>query len=154
MMKFEIRRDEEKDGFRVDVAFNRGDDDDLYVDTFGPMDETIFTLFCKALHRMQSIDDLDDSIERRILDNCNRSDTLSSYDSLKHEYERNPQKFTDEIPEEDLKQYLDPDIFKRIRNIGYYHPSFEFESWRLAIIDSFSATYMEDGRRYTTDISF
>lgn len=147
-MRYETIRDditEKKDGFYVNVH----GDEDADVDTYGPMDETIFVLFCKALHRMELNCVDEDSIEWRI---CEDDDDFS-YDDLKSEYESDPQKFLDEIPEEDLKQYLDPDIFERIRDIGYYHPRYVHTDC-LTDIDSFDAICVKNGTKYKVELLF
>lgn len=150
-MKFEIiKRRKEQSGFYVNVTFMHGDDDVRDHEEFGPMDETVFTLFCKALHRMQSIDDIEDSIERRIWE---EESELCEPCYLRHRYNSEPQRFINEIPEEDLKQYLDPSIFNRIKAIEYNHPWCEFTD-HLASIWDFSAVYVEDGRRYEVELSF
>lgn len=144
-----IKKRKEESGFYVDVTFMHGDDDIRENKVFGPMDETVFKLFCNALHRMQSVDDLDNSIERLILE----EDSELNYDDIRRRYNSEPQTFTDEIPEDDIEQYLDPDIFDRIRTIEYKHPWCEYTD-HLAEIYDFSATYVEDGRRYEVELSF
>lgn len=152
-MEFKImKRRKEKSGFYVNVTFMHGDDDARDHVTFGPMDETVFTLFCKALHRMQTIGrGIEDSIERLIWEQEEYGEM--GYCDLERRYKDEPQTFTDEIPEEDLKQYLDPDIFKRIKAIEYHHPWCGF-TYHVPRVWDFNATCVEDGRRYEVKLSF